>query len=112
MIPDKITDLTKYNIQNTSYEVIDNYLSKPKDRHPDPSFPEEIEKWQAEETAFKKYRNTISELVVQEASIIACTHNLTGTIIIKSNFGANRKKLSLSQTKINRLLNQTCSYPL
>ncbi|PYH56116.1 uncharacterized protein BO96DRAFT_434591 [Aspergillus niger CBS 101883] len=81
----KITDLTKYNIQNTSYE--------PKDRHPYPSYPEKIEKWQAEETAFKKYWNTISELVVQEASIIACTHNLTGTIIIKSNFDKDKQVL-------------------
>ncbi|KAL3261725.1 hypothetical protein ABHI18_003522 [Aspergillus niger] len=112
MIPDKITDLTKYNIQNTSYEVINNYLSKPKDRHPDPSFPEEIEKWQAEETAFKKYWNTISELVVQEASIIACTHNLTGTIIIKRNFGANRKKNIIFTDKDKQALEPYVLIPL
>ncbi|GLA58714.1 hypothetical protein AtubIFM54640_008816 [Aspergillus tubingensis] len=47
----------------------------------------------AKETAFKKYWDTIGELVVQDASIVAYTHNLAGTPIVRRNLGANRKKI-------------------
>ncbi|PYH32406.1 uncharacterized protein BO87DRAFT_312756, partial [Aspergillus neoniger CBS 115656] len=84
VVPDGITDLNKYDIQD-AYEVVNNYLSKPKDRRPGPSSPEEDAKWLAKETAFKKCWDAIGELVVQDASIVACTHNLAGTPIVRRN---------------------------
>lgn len=91
-IPEGNADSKKYDIRN-AYTVVQEYLSQPKAPRPDPSSPEENDKWLAQESAFKKCYESVGELVVQEASIIACTNNLAGTHVVRRDFGANGKKI-------------------
>ncbi|OJI80648.1 hypothetical protein ASPTUDRAFT_937671 [Aspergillus tubingensis CBS 134.48] len=111
VVPDGIINLNKYDIQN-AYEVVNNYLSKPKDPRLGPSSPEEDAKWLAKETAFKKYWDTIGELVVQDASIVAYTHNLAGTPIVRRNLGANRKKIVIIADEDGQALEPDVLIPL
>ncbi|GFN11997.1 AAA domain-containing protein [Aspergillus tubingensis] len=107
-----LTSRNNRELRTNAYEVVNNYLSKPKDQRLGPSSPEEDAKWLAKETAFKKYWDTIGELVVQDASIVAYTHNLAGTPIVRRNLGANRKKIVIIADEDGQALEPDVLMPL
>lgn len=110
-IPEGNVDSKKYDIRN-AYTVVQEYLSQPKAPRPDPSSPEENDKWLAQESAFKKYYESVGELVVQEASTIACTNNLAGTPVVRRNFGANGKKIIVIEDEDGQALEPDVIIPL
>ena len=74
-----------------AYRVVREYLSQPKFPRPKDASGEELEKWSKREIAFKKSYDAVSELIIQEARVVACTNNLAGTDLVRRNFGTNGK---------------------
>ncbi|PKY04831.1 hypothetical protein P168DRAFT_225041, partial [Aspergillus campestris IBT 28561] len=66
------------------------YLSQPNTPRPGSSSPEHDE-WLARESAFKKCYDSVADVVVQEASILACTNNLTGSHLVRRKFRKRQK---------------------
>ncbi|KAL4889313.1 AAA domain-containing protein [Aspergillus ambiguus] len=111
-IPDYEADPKTHDIRN-AYKVVEEYLSQPKTPRPGPSASEEENnKWLIEESAFKKCYDSVVELVVQEASIIACTNNLAGTPVVRRNFGANGKEILVIADEDGQALEPDVIIPL
>ncbi|KAE8423790.1 AAA domain-containing protein [Aspergillus pseudocaelatus] len=74
-----------------AYSVVREYLSQPKVPRPKDASCENLEKWSKRETAFKKSYDAVSELIIQEARVVACTNILAGTDLVRRNFGTKGK---------------------
>lgn len=79
-IPDGEVDPNTHDIQN-AYEVVQEYLSQPKAPRPGSASPEDDSEWLPRESAFEKCYESVADVVVQEASILACTQILLACIL-------------------------------
>ncbi|KAF5866133.1 hypothetical protein ETB97_000667 [Aspergillus alliaceus] len=90
--PDGAEPDSPVDLQN-AYRVVHEYVSQPKVPRPKDASEDDLEQWYKRETAFKKSYDAVSELIVQEARVVACTNNLAGTDLVRRNFGANGKDI-------------------
>lgn len=109
--PDDEVDESERDIRN-AWQVVKDYLSKPKIPRPPKSSTEENDKWCAEENAFQKCYEAVSEIVIQEASVVACTNNLAGTRLVAKNFGGNGKKIVIIADEDGQSLEPDAIIPL